>query len=274
MTYETAGAAAREIAERSGRDSHDVGLVLGSGLSGFAEDLPGAVAIEATAIGLPEPGVAGHSARLVSAELDSTRVLVCAGRIHTYEGWALTDVVLGVRTLAMAGCRTVILTNASGGVGDGLRPGDLVAIKDHINLAMRNPLVGPNDDRFGTRFPDLSSVYPAELRAHVAAAAAAVGIEYKEGVYAWCLGPSYETPAEVAMMRHLGADVVGMSTVPEAIALTHMGVPVAGISLVTNLAAGIGTEPLAHEEVTEIARETEPRFAALILDLIPRLAGA
>lgn len=271
MTYEAAEAAARKIAELSGRQSHDVGLVLGSGLSGFADDLAGAVDMATADIGLPQPKVVGHAGRAVSVELGGRRLLACAGRVHAYEGWDLADVVLGVRAMALAGCQTVILTNASGGIGSGLRPGDLVAISDQMNTIGRDPLVGDNDDRLGPRFPDMSTVYPQHLRDVVAQAAAAVGIEYKEGVYAWQLGPSYETPAEIEVLRRLGADMVGMSTVPEAIALAHMGVPVIGISLVTNLAAGIGTEPLSHEEVTETAGEARATFAALLEDLIPRI---
>lgn len=271
MTYEAARAAARKIAETTGRPTHDVGLVLGSGLSGFVDDLDGAVVMATADLGLPQPKVVGHIGRAVSVELGDTRLLTCAGRVHAYEGWDLEDVVMGVRTMALAGCQTVILTNASGGIGDGLRPGDLVAISDHMNTIGRDPLVGDNDERLGPRFPDMSSVYPQNLRDLLATAAAAVGIEYREGVYAWQLGPSYETPAEIEVLRRLGADMVGMSTVPEAIALAHMGVPVIGISLVTNLAAGIGTEPLSHEEVTETAGMARAKFTALLLDLIPRI---
>ena len=271
MTYEAAQAAARAIAETSGREAHEIGLVLGSGLSGFAEDLPGAVGMATADIGFPQPKVVGHGGRAVSAEIDGIRLLTCAGRVHAYEGWDLADVVLGVRTMALAGCQTVILTNASGGIGEGLKPGDLVAISDHMNTIGRDPLVGDNDDRLGPRFPDMSSVYPQHLRDIVATAAAAAGIDYREGVYAWQLGPSYETPAEIEVLKRLGAHMVGMSTVPEAIALAHMGVPVIGISLVTNLAAGIGTEPLSHEEVTETAGKARTRFAALLMDLIPRI---
>ena len=274
MTYEAVAAAPRAVAERSGREAHDVGLVLGSGLSGFAENLPQSVVVDSADIGFPQPKVEGHAGKIVSSELDGVRLLTSAGRVHTYEGWDLEDVVFGVRTLAVAGCRVVILTNAAGGMGAGLAPGDLVALRDHINLVSRNPLVGTNDDRFGPRFPDLSAVYPHDLRDIVAKAAANVGIEYKEGVYAWQLGPSYETPAEIQMLASLGAEVVGMSTVPEAIALAHMGVPVVGISLVTNLAAGISTTPLSHDEVTEIAAAARGRFTALLLDLIPRLGRA
>lgn len=271
MTYEAVEAAARGIAERTGRPSHDIGLVLGSGLSGFANDLPGSVVVDAAELGVPQPRVTGHAGTIVSAEIEGRRLLTFAGRVHTYEGWDLSEVVFGVRTLALAGCKTVILTNAAGGVGAGLVPGDLVAITDHLNLAGRNPLIGPNDDRFGPRFPDLSSVYPQRLRDIVAKSAAEAGSDYKEGVYAWLLGPSYETPAEIHMLRSMGAMMVGMSTVPEAIALAHMGVPVIGISLVTNLAAGISTEPLSHAEVTEIAGQAKGRFTAMLLDLIPRI---
>ena len=271
MTYEAAEAAAAIIAEKSGRQAHDVGLVLGSGLSGFVDDLPGSVVMAAAEIGCPQPKVVGHVGRAVSAEVGDIRLLACAGRVHAYEGWDLTDVVMGVRTMALAGCQTVILTNAAGGIGAGLNPGDLVAISDHMNTIGRDPLVGDNDERFGPRFPDMTTVYPQHLRDVVASSAAAVGIEYREGVYAWQLGPSYETPSEIEVLRRLGADMVGMSTVPEAIALAHMGVPVIGISLVTNLAAGIGTEPLSHEEVTETAAKAKTRFTALLLDLIPRI---
>jgi purine-nucleoside phosphorylase len=222
-------------------------------------------------MGFPQPKVVGHAGRAASAEIGGARLLACAGRVHTYEGWDLTDVVMAVRTMALAGCQTVILTNASGWIGDGLRPGDLVAISDHMNTIGRDPLVGDNDDRLGPRFPDMSCVYPQNLRDVVATATAAVGIEYREGVYAWQLGPSYETPAEIEALRRLGAHMVGMSTVPEAIALAHMGVPVIGISLVTNLAAGIGTEPLSHEEVTETAGKARTRFTGLLMDLIPRI---
>ncbi len=271
MSYEALRRAAQEIAARSGRDAHDVGLVLGSGLSGFVDRLGGAVTMDSAELGFPQPRVVGHADKLASAELDGTRLLIVVGRVHTYEGWQLDEVVFGVRALALAGCRNVILTNASGGIGAGLAPGDLVIIKDHLNLVARNPLVGVNDDRLGPRFPDLSAVYPAELREVVAKAAAEVGIEYKEGVYAWQLGPSYETPAEIQALARLGADLVGMSTVPEAIALAHMGVAVVGISLVTNLAAGISAEPLSHEEVTEIAARAKDRFSALLMNLLPRL---
>ncbi|NNF68460.1 MAG: purine-nucleoside phosphorylase [Acidimicrobiia bacterium] len=272
MTYEALQTAADHVARETGRESHDAGLVLGSGLSSYATTLPDAIELSYSDIpGFPTPRVEGHSGSLVSAMVGGHPVLVLAGRVHTYEGWEMSDVVFGVRTAAMAGCRTVILTNAAGGVGDHLAPGDLVAITDHINVTGRNPLVGANDSRLGPRFPDQTNVYSARVRSLTAAAAQETGVAVKEGVYAWFLGPTYETPAEIRMARTLGADLVGMSTVPEAIALSHMGVEVGGISLVTNLAAGISDSPLSHDEVTETAAAARDRFTALLDALLPTL---
>lgn len=273
MTYEAPAAAAAFIADATGRDHHELGVVLGSGLSGYADTLAEAVEIPFRKIpDYPTPGVAGHAGKLVSALTDGVPVLVAAGRVHTYEGWPMEDVVFGVRTMALAGCRSVLLTNAAGGVRDGLAPGDLVAIKDHINLTGRNPLLGANDERLGPRFPDLSDVFSADVRRTIASCASKLGMRYAEGVYAWMLGPSYETPAEIQMLKRMGADLVGMSTVPEAIALAHMGVAVGGISLVTNLAAGIATDPLSHAEVTEVATAARARFSRLLDALLPQLA--
>jgi len=199
--------------------------------------------------------------------------MLFAGRVHTYEGWDLDEVVFAVRTAAMSGCRSVLLTNAAGSVAEGLEPGDLVAISDHLNFTGRNPLLGLNDDRLGPRFPDLSEVYSVRLRGLIENAFAASGVPYREGVYAWMLGPTYETPAEIRMVAGAGGDLVGMSTVPEAIALRHMGVDVAGISLVTNFAAGISPAPLSHAEVTETAAEARSRFTSVIDNLLPALAG-
>ena len=181
--------------------------------------------------------------------------------------------VLGVRSAVLAGCETVIITNASGGCGDDLEPGDLVLLRDHINLTGQSPLIGTNDDRLGPRFPDMSTVYPPHLREIAHEVAAAAGTHLKEGVYAWFTGPAYETPAEVRMAKRLGADLVGMSTVPEAVAATHMGAGVVGISLVTNLAAGISDDPLSHEEVTEAATKAREPFTAVVDDLLRRLLG-
>jgi purine-nucleoside phosphorylase len=274
MNYDRLKAAADAIAEKTGRAGHDAAVVLGSGLSRYAAELEGATAISYADIpGFPVPSVAGHGGTLYSVPQGDGAVLMYAGRVHAYEGWDLDDVVFGVRTAALSGCRTVLLTNAAGGLGEGLAPGDLVAITDHLNLTARNPLVGPNDDRLGPRFPDMTGVYSARLRQMIRSAFEQAGTPYHEGVYAWFLGPSYETPAEVQMARVAGADLVGMSTVPEAIALRHMGVEVAGISLVTNYAAGILDQPLTHEEVTETAIAAMSRFRAVLESLVPHLVA-
>ena len=253
---------------------HKAALVLGSGLSDYASQLPDAIEIPYASLpGFPVPKVEGHGGSLFSAEVGGVPVLVFSGRVHTYEGWDLNDVVFGVRTAAIAGCGTVLLTNAAGGIGDGLAPGDLVTIRDHLNLTGRNPLEGVNDSRLGPRFPDMSEVYSGQVRDLILRVSAEVDVDHKEGVYAWLLGPSYETPAEINMARILGADLVGMSTVPEAIALRHMGVRVGAISLVTNLAAGLSAHPLSHDEVTETAAEAKDRITRLLDALLPRLAG-
>lgn len=275
MSYEDIQAAASAIAGRTGHDRHTLAIVLGSGLAGYARSLPGAVEIPYEEIpGFPLPRVAGHGGSLFSANVGGHPVLVFSGRVHTYEGWDLDDVVFGVRTAITAGCGTIVLTNASGGCGDGLEAGDLVLITDHLNLTARNPLTGLNDERLGPRFPDMSDVYTTALRSVALETAAAAGVELKQGIYAWFLGPSYETPAEVQMAKRLGADLVGMSTVPEAIAARHMGASVVGISLVTNLAAGISPVPLSHAEVQETADAARERFTALLDALLPALASA
>ncbi len=252
---------------------HRVAITLGSGLGGYADNLPGAVAIPYSEIPhFPVPTVAGHGGKLVSAVFGDTGVLILAGRVHYYEGRPLSDLVFGTRLAVVNGCGTVILTNAAGGCGDGLEAGDLVLLRDHINLTGQNPLIGPNDERLGPRFPDMSTVYPSELRDRAHAAAALAGISLKEGVYAWFTGPAYETPAEVQMARRLGADLVGMSTVPEAVAARHLGADVIGISLVTNLAAGIAEHPLSHEEVTKAGRDAQQRFTTVVNHLLHDLS--
>jgi len=273
MTLEAIDRAAQTLAEATGRPGHRLAIVLGSGLGDYAGSLPGAVRVPYGDLpGFPVPKVEGHAGSAYSVDLDGAPVLVLAGRVHTYEGWDLGDVVFAVRTAVRAGCSTIVLTNAAGGCGDGLDAGDLVLIRDHVNLTGRNPLVGPNDDRLGPRFPDMSAVYTADLRALAHEVGDRVGVPLKEGVYAWFLGPSYETPSEVQMARTLGADLVGMSTVPEAIAARHMGARVVGISLVTNLAAGISPTPLSHDEVTATADAARERFTRLLDALLPELA--
>lgn len=274
MMYEAIQEARASIAAATGRDEHRVAIVLGSGLSSYAAGLPGAVEVPYADIpGFPVPKVEGHSGSLFSAELDDNPVLVLAGRVHAYEGWDLADVVFAVRTAIASGCSKIALTNAAGGLGEDMAAGDLVLISDHLNLTARNPLMGPNDDRLGPRFPDMSEIYSKELRDLASRVGDEVGVELGEGVYTWFLGPSYESPAEVQMAKRMGADLVGMSTVPEAIAARHMGAEVLGISLVTNLAAGISPTPLSHEEVTRTANEARGRFTSLINALLPRLAG-
>ena len=272
MTLEQIEGAAAAITERTGRERHAVALVLGSGLSDYARGLPGTVEVPYGEIpGFPTPRVEGHAGSLFSAEIDGAGVLVYAGRVHAYEGWDMADIVFGVRTAVRSGCATVALTNAAGGVGDHLEPGDLVLISDHLNLTGRNPLLGDNDPRLGPRFPDMTDVYAGALRVTAKGVGDRVGVGLKEGVYAWFLGPSYETPAEVEMAKRMGADLVGMSTVPEAIAVRHMGARVLGLSLVTNLAAGISPTPLSHDEVTETAAAASDRFTTLLDALLPEL---
>jgi purine-nucleoside phosphorylase len=253
------------------------GVVLGSGLSGLADRLENAAVIPYEEIpGFPVSKVPGHRARLVVGELpvDGGRVPIVAmqGRAHGYEGWSADDVAFGARVLCGLGVRLLLVTNAAGGVNPAFAPGDLVRIVDHVNLSGLNPLVGDNDDRLGPRFPDMSEAYDARLGGLLEEVAAERAIPLRSGVYACLLGPSYETPAEIRMLRALGADVVGMSTVPEVIAARHMGVPVAGISVVTNLAAGLSRKTLSHEEVAATAGRVGARLASLVEGFLARAA--
>jgi purine-nucleoside phosphorylase len=275
MNYHELESAAALIAERSGRSQHHVAVVLGSGLSDYAATLPGAIEIPYHDLpGFPVPKVAGHAGSLYSAEVAGGAVLVFAGRVHYYEGWPLEKVVAGVRTAVLSGAGTVLLTNAAGGVNPAYSPGDLVLISDHLNLAGANPLIGTNDERLGTRFPDLTDLYSADLRALASGVGDEIGVDLQEGVYAWFTGPTYETPAEIQMVSRMGGDLVGMSTVPEAIAVRHMGGRVMGISLCTNLAAGISPTPLSHDEVKEVAGLAQDKFTHLLHELLPRLVAA
>ena len=274
MNYDNLIAAAAAIKSRTGFDSHDAAVVLGSGLGSYAATLEGAIEIPYADIpGFPQPQVEGHSGSLYSAPVADSRVLLFSGRVHTYEGWEMDDVVFGVRTAVACGVKRVLLTNAAGGVRDDLSPGDLVIISDHLNLTGRNPLTGPNDERLGPRFPDMTNVYSPTLRAALATTFTEVGITPHQGVYAWFLGPTYETPAEVQMAKRMGADLVGMSTAPEAIAIRHMGAEAVGISLVTNLAAGISPTPLSHEEVTETAAIARETFTNVVDRFLPTLVS-
>ena len=216
--------------------------------------------------------VAGHAGRLVLGQVGAVTVAVLQGRYHFYEGHDISDVVFPVRVLAKLGIKSLLLTNAAGGIGKGLQPGDLMVIRDHINMLGVNPLRGANDERLGPRFPDMSAVYDPEFQDLIAAAEKEIGLKAKKGVYLALSGPSYETPAEIRMLAALGADAVGMSTVPEAICARHMGLRVAGISCITNLAAGISAQPLSHQEVTETAERVKGDFIRLLGLVVPRMA--
>lgn len=268
-------AAAVVIAARTGVDRHDAAVVLGSGLSEYARNLDDAIAIPYEDIpGFAVPQVVGHGGLLLSVPMEGKRLLVLAGRVHAYEGWTMSEVVFGVRAAVSTGVRNVMLTNAAGGVSEQLSPGDLVIISDHLNLTGKSPLTGPNDDRVGPRFPDMSDVYSPELRSELAGVFRDVGVEPHEGVYAWFSGPSYETPAEVRMAGILGADLVGMSTVPEATAARHMGANVVAVSLVTNLAAGISPTPLSHDEVTATAERAASTISSVLDRFLPTLVSS
>ena len=252
-----------------------IAVVLGSGLGDFAESLEDRRAVPYSKLrGFPPPGVVGHRGELVLGRCGGVRVAVLSGRAHFYEGRPMPEVVSAVRELARAGAKAVVLTNAAGGIRRSFRPGDLMLVSDHINAFGTNPLVGPNDDSLGPRFPDMSAVYDPEFRRIARAAARRLRIPLREGVYVGLHGPSYETPAEIRMWRKLGADAVGMSTVPEAIALRHAGVRVLGVSTITNMAAGIVRKPLVHSEVLEVGRRASGRLGRLLAAVVRGIDGA
>jgi purine-nucleoside phosphorylase len=251
-----------------------VGVVLGSGLGAFGDTLEGLVKVPYPEIPhMSAPTVIGHAGALCLGATAGVRVACLQGRVHMYEGHAPERVVFGVRMLAQLGCKAVLLTNAAGGLRPSFRPGTLMVLTDHLNLTGRNPLSGPNEEALGPRFPDMTTAYDVELRACVRQAAADVGVDVAEGIYAAMLGPSYETPAEIAMCRTLGADAVGMSTVPEVIALRHMGVRTAAISCITNMAAGMSGAQLDHREVEETARATRDSFVRLLSAALRRFGS-
>lgn len=251
----------------------EVALVLGSGLGGFADALEKKTVIPYASIeGMPVSAVVGHAGNLVIGEVRGMPVAAMQGRVHLYEGHSAADVVFGVRLMRLLGAGTLVITNAAGGCGERLSPGDLMLIEDHINLTGTSCLVGENEDELGVRFPDMSEAYDRSLRAIADEVAAARGLMLARGVYAGLLGPSYETPAEVRMMCRVGADAVGMSTVLEVIAAKHMGMRVLGISCITNLAAGISATPLSHDEVTETAARVRGQFEGLLRGVLERLA--
>jgi purine-nucleoside phosphorylase len=271
--FNEAEAAAQFVLSQAGLRPQ-LGLVLGSGLGAFADSLEDAVRIPyAASPTFPQSTAIGHAGRLVIGKVGDVAVAVMQGRVHLYEGYSAQQVTFPMRVLGRMGVRSVILTNAAGGIEVKYQKGALVLIRDHINLQGQNPLVGANDERFGKRFPDMSYTYAKEYREMARAEGTQMGIELHEGVYAGLLGPSYETPAEIKYLRTLGADLVGMSTVAEAIAARHMGIGVLGISCVTNMAAGILDQPLSEEEVIETGERVRPTLEALLRAVIPRLAG-
>ncbi|MCA9602466.1 MAG: purine-nucleoside phosphorylase [Myxococcales bacterium] len=246
-----------------------IALVLGSGLGGFADTLEESVAIPYEEIdGMPVSGVEGHAGNLVFGRVGGVPVVAMQGRVHLYEGHSADEVVFGTRLMARLGAESMVITNAAGGISPDLDVGDLMLIEDHLNLTGRNCLVGPNEKALGPRFPDMTEAYDRELRDLAIAASEQLGFALKGGVYAGLLGPTYETPAEIRMLRTLGAQAVGMSTVLEVIAARHMGMRCLGISCITNKAAGLGDEKLDHAEVQVAANQVHDRFVSLLRHVI------
>ncbi|MFK7696514.1 purine-nucleoside phosphorylase [Paenibacillus sp. HJGM_3] len=248
----------------------EIGLILGSGLGVLANAMEDVTVIHYSEIPhFPVSTVEGHAGELLVGTIQGRRAMMMKGRFHLYEGYDAQTVAFPIRVMKALGVKTLLVTNAAGGVNTGYAAGDLMLIRDHINLMYRSPLIGPNDTVFGVRFPDMSQAYSERLRELAHTAASEEGIALREGVYAAMLGPSYETPAEIRMLRTLGADAVGMSTVPEVVAARHAGLEVLGISCITNMAAGILDQPLSHDEVMETAERVKESF----LNLVNRIIG-
>jgi purine-nucleoside phosphorylase len=270
--FERIDEAAAAVRQRCGDDVPDVAIVLGSGLGGFADSLDEPASVPYDELPhWPQSRVVGHAGRLVVGYSAGKRVAALSGRVHLYEGHPMATVVFATRVMARLGIPCLILTNAAGGINTDFGQGALMVMDDHINLMGSNPLIGANDDRMGPRFPDMSEVYSFRLRGIADEAARAAGIAVRHGVYVAVHGPSYETPAEIRAFRTLGADAVGMSTAPEAIAARHMGMEVLGISCITNMAAGVLNQTLVHDEVMETARRVRGSFIALLEGIIARL---
>ena len=251
-----------------------IALVLGSGLGSFADDLDNAVRIPYAEIpSFPRSTAIGHAGTLVVGTVAGVSVAAMQGRVHSYEGYSAQQVTFPVRTFARMGVKAVLLTNAAGGINASYGRGALVAIRDHINLQGQNPLLGPNEDRFGPRFPDMTDSYNPEFRKFALDEAERLGGDIYDGIYAAMLGPSYETPAEIRYLKAIGADLVGMSTVPEVIVARHMGLEVLAISCVTNMAAGISGEKINHEEVLETGERVRGKFVALLRAVLPKIDG-
>jgi purine-nucleoside phosphorylase len=251
-----------------------VAVVLGSGLGAFADELTSATKIPYEKIpGFPRSTAEGHAGRLVIGKVGEVAVAAMQGRVHFYEGYPLSDVIFPMRVLGRLGIRAAILTNAAGGINTDFNQGALVLIRDHINLQGSNPLIGPNDELFGPRFPDMTQAYWKDYRQIAQEESRQLGFDLFEGVYAALTGPSYETPAEIRYLRTIGADLVGMSTAPEVIAARHMGIRVLGISCVTNMAAGISDQIINHAEVMETGERVKTHFVALLRAVLPRIAA-
>lgn len=250
----------------------EIAIILGSGLGDYAEHIRVEYELSYGDIeGFPVSTVPGHAGKFIFGYIDEIPVVCMKGRVHYYEGYPISDVVLPVRLMKLMGAGILFLTNAAGGINNDFRAGDLMMIKDHISLFAPNPLIGPNIEELGVRFPDMSAVYTPELQEMIKAAADENGIPIQEGNYVQVTGPSFESPAEVRMLRTLGGDAVGMSTVVEAIAARHMGMKICGISCICNMAAGITEKPLTHEEVQEAADKAAPNFARLITESVKRM---
>jgi purine-nucleoside phosphorylase len=249
-----------------------IGIILGSGLGPLADEIEEAVKIPYHDIPyFAKSHAIGHANELVIGKLNGKNVVAMKGRFHYYEGVSLVDLTFPVRVMKELGIEKMLVTNACGAVNTEFKPGDLMLITDHINLVSNNPLIGPNNDALGTRFPDVSEVYNKELRELVLGVATEQGVKMQQGVYAWLTGPCYETPAEIRMIRILGADAVGMSTVPEALIAVHVGIKTVGISCLTNMACGILDQPLNHDEVVEVATLVKEQFTKLVKESIARM---
>lgn len=250
----------------------EVALILGSGLGDYADEIQIEQTISYTEIeGFPTSTVAGHKGRFVFGYVNEVPVVIMQGRVHYYEGYPMTDVVLPTRLMGLMGAKKLILTNAAGGVNFDYLPGDFMLIKDHITTGVPSPLIGPNPDELGVRFPDMSEVYSSRMRDIIKKTAEDIGIKLQEGVYVQLTGPNYETPAEIRMCRLWGGDAVGMSTACEAMAARHMGLEVCGISCITNLAAGMSSQQLNHAEVQETADRVAEQFKELITGIISNI---
>jgi purine-nucleoside phosphorylase len=267
--------AAAKFIERKTKLRPKIALVLGSGLGAFADEFANAVKLPYAKIPhFPRSTAIGHAGQLVIGTVEGVDVVGMQGRVHLYEGYSLKDVSFPMRVFARMGVKAVVLTNAAGGIKKDFTQGRLVVISDHINLQGANPLTGPNDEHFGPRFPDLSHAYDKRFRESTLTEGRLLGLNLGEGVYAALAGPSYETPAEIRYLRSIGADLVGMSTVPEVIAARHSGIRVLGISCVTNAAAGVLDQPLDHKEVLETAERIKGQFIGLLRAVIPDISSA